>query len=115
MELSTTVYVLVAALIGGAFAYLLFHRDAAVSTLPTAHGVLTAVQDAFGIAAGLVQAAEQLSETGTIAKDARFNYVYTRLRELFPTLSEDILIAAIEAGVHLVNSGVALLTPDSDG
>ena len=115
MELSTAVYVVVAALIGGAFAYFLLRRDAADGTPPSANTVLTHVQDAFSIAAGLVQAAEQLSETGTITKDARFQYVLSRLRELFPTLSEDILIAAIEAGVHLVNSGVALLTPDSDG
>lgn len=114
VELTTTIYVVVAALIGGAFVYLMLRRDADDGTPPTADSVLGTVQDAFGIAQALVAAAEQLSETGQIDKGTRFQYAFTRLRELFPNLSQDTLIAAIEAGVYLVTKAGALLEVDAD-
>ncbi len=118
MELTTTIYVVVAALIGGAFAYLMLRRDHDDGTPHSADSVLTTVQDAFGIASELVKAAEQMSETGQLDRDARFNYAFSRLRELFPNLSQDTLVAAIEAGVWIVNQGAALLVspePNTDG
>lgn len=111
METTTIVYMMLAVLVGGGFVYVMLHRDASDGTPPTVDTVLTTVQDAFAVAQGLVASAEQLSETGQIAKDARFNYVFGRLRELFPNLSEDTLIAALEAGVYLVTKAQVLLDP----
>lgn len=111
VETTTIVYMMLAVLVGGGFVYVMLHRDASDGTPPTVDTVLTTVQDAFAVAQGLVASAEQLSETGQIAKDARFNYVFGRLRELFPNLSEDTLIAALEAGVYLVTKAQVLLDP----
>lgn len=111
METSTILYLVLALLVGAGFAWALLRRDLADGTPPTADTVLTTVQDAFAVAQGLVASAEQLASTGQIAKDARFNYVFTRLRELFPNLSEDTLIAALEGAVWLVTKAEVLLEP----
>jgi hypothetical protein len=55
---------------------------------------------AFEDASNLVNAAEQLWETGQIKRTERFDYAYTRLHSLWPALSEDLLQAAIEAAVR---------------
>jgi hypothetical protein len=61
-------------------------------------------QTAFGTAlddaSNLASAAEQLWETGQLAKSDRFHYVYARLHALWPALSEELLQAAIEASVR---------------
>lgn len=111
MDTSTILYLVLALLVGAGFAWVLLRRDLADGTPPTADTVLTAVQDAFAVAQGLVASAEQLASTGQIAKDARFHYVFTRLRELFPNLSEDTLIAALEGAVWLVTKAEVLLEP----
>lgn len=109
METTTLIYLVIALLVGGAFAYMMLRRRGNFS--PDA--VLIQVQEAITVAQALVAAAEQMADTGTIDRDARFNYVFTRLRELFPSLSEDMLIAAIEGAVFLVTKTADLLEPDN--
>ncbi len=108
VDTASVIYLVLAVLVGGGVAYVLLRRTGKAGV----GDVLAQVQDAATIAATLVAAAEQMAESGQITKDARFNYVFTRLRELFPGLSEDILIAAIEGAVWMVNQGIDLLTPD---
>jgi hypothetical protein len=55
---------------------------------------------AFEDASNLVNAAEQLWETGQIKRTERFDYAYTRLHSLWPALNEDLLEAAVEAAVR---------------
>lgn len=109
VDLTTWLYIGLAVLAGGAFGYIMLRRGGAY----TPDAVLTQVQDAITVAQALVAAAEQLSETGAIDRGARFQYVFGRLRELFPNLSEDTLIAAIEGAVWLVTKSADLLEPDS--
>lgn len=111
MDIPTVIYLALSVVAGALVAWLLLRRSGAT---PTAGGLLAAAQDAFVVAQTLVAAAEQMADTGTITKDARFNYVFTRLRELFPALSEDVLIAAIEGAVWLVTKGVALVETPED-
>lgn len=108
MELTSWAYVALAVLVGGAVAWAMLRRGGV-----TGDSLLQQIGDAAVIAQTLVAAAEQMAETGTIEKTARFNYVFARLRELFPGLSEDMLIAAIEGAVWLVTKGSDLLDPDS--
>ncbi len=108
MDIESVIYLVLAVLVGGGIAYVLLRRTGKVGV----GDVLAQVKDAATIAATLVAAAEQMAESGQITKDARFNYVFSRLRELFPGLSEDTLIAAIEGAVYLVTKGIDLLTPD---
>lgn len=106
MDAVTIVYLIVAVLVGSGLAYVLLRRgDVTPDTL------LASVKEAATVAQTLVQAAEQLSTTGQIAKDAKFNYVFSRLRELFPNLSEDALIAAIEGAVWAINQAVVIVDP----
>ncbi len=114
MELTTLVYTVLAVLVGGGFLYMMLRRNKDTGAPLTAANVVARVQDAVSIAQTLVQAAEQLAETGQIDRGARFQYVFSRLRELFPNLSEDTLIALIEGAVWAVNQGAALLTPPAD-
>jgi len=99
-----------AVLVGGAAAWLLLQRGQEM----TPDTLLAGAQDAFVIAQTLVAAAEQLAQTGTISQDARFDYVWARLRELFPSLSEDVLIVAIEGAVWLVTKSAAIIQPPED-
>lgn len=111
MDTTTILLLALALLVGAGYAYAMLRRNADDGTPPVVDDVLTTIQDAFAVAQGLVASAEQLAATGQIAKDARFNYVFVRLRELFPRLSEDTLIAALEAAVYLVTKAQVLLEP----
>lgn len=111
MELTTAVYLVLAVAVGAGFAYLMLRRDTPEGTVLSAGSYLERIQEAAAMAQILVQAAEQLAETGQLARDARFHYVYGRLHTLFPSLSEDTLIAVLEAAVWTVNQGVAWLAP----
>lgn len=110
VETTTIVYMMLAVLVGGVAVWLLLRRGQEM----TPDTLFAGAQDAFVIAQTLVAAAEQLAQTGTISRDARFNYVFTRLRELFPSLSEDVLIAAIEGAVWLVTKSAAIIQPPED-
>lgn len=107
MEATTIIYLVLAVLVGVGLAYWQLRQGPL-----TAGGALDQVHEAVVVAQTLVAAAEQMANTGTISRDARFNYVFTRLRDLFPSLSEDMLVAAIEGAVWIVTKAGDLLEPD---
>lgn len=88
-------------LVGGMVVFWALRRRYAGATPPVSE-IAAGVQEALAIAHSLVAAAEQMSETGQISRDERFAYVFSQLRELFPGLSQDTLVAAIEGAVWLV-------------
>ena len=51
----------------------------------------------------LVKTAEQITKTGDLQPEARFNYAFENLKAHFPDLPEDQLDAAIEAAVFDLN------------
>ncbi|RIK41616.1 MAG: hypothetical protein DCC55_11405 [Chloroflexi bacterium] len=59
----------------------------------------TDIQTAAGAARELVLAAEQLWLSGKITKHERYQYVLTRLQEIFPDMEDDTLAGSIEAAV----------------
>lgn len=109
MELTTLLYLILAVLAGAGFAYLMLRRTTPAGQSPGVDDLFGAFQDAAVIAQTLVAAAEQLAETGQIDRNARFNYVFERLRQQFPGLSQDLLIAVIEGAVWVVTKSAALL------
>ncbi len=114
MELTTLAYTILAVLVGGGFLYMMLRRNTDTDAPLTAEDYAKHLLFAIDLAQVLVQAAEQLADSGQINRDARFNYVFSRLREAFPALTEDRLITYIESAVHVVNQGAALLTPPAD-
>lgn len=92
------------------FAYLLWQRKLPLSL----EGFLSTAQEAVPIAQTLtevatigVQAAEQLAETGRLAKDARLDYAVNYVKSWNPALknlSNEKIYAAIESAVLVVNS-----------
>lgn len=114
MEPTTLICLILAVLVGAGVAYWMLRRDAGQGQTPSAFDYLARIQEAISVAEALVAAAEQLSETGQIERDARFNYVYSRLHSLFPGLSEDLLVGIIEGAVWVVTKGAELLEADGD-
>jgi hypothetical protein len=62
------------------------------------------------IACDLVAAAEQLWLTGHLPKDARYQWVYTQLGDLFPGLNPNQREALIESAVWFMKQGFGRLT-----
>lgn len=50
------------------------------------------------------RAAQQLFETGKIARDERLNYAFTYVKQWFPDLDQARILTAIEAGVYVINT-----------
>lgn len=63
---------------------------------------------AASVAQDLVAAAEQLWQTGRLAKDERSQWVMGQLADLFPGLDENQLEAMLEAAVYFLKMASAL-------
>jgi len=93
---------IVAVVVLGLLAIVALWRD---GIKPTAKGVIGKVEEfsaAIEAAQTMVYAAEQLYLSGQLPKDKRFEYVFVRLRVLFPDLDPGLLNSAVEAAVPLV-------------
>ena len=56
-----------------------------------------------------IQAAEQMAQSGKLAKDGRFDWVAGQIAEKFPQLSKTQIIAYVEGAVYALNAGANLL------
>jgi len=66
----------------------------------TAAEALAEVQEATEVTRQFVAAAEQLWQTGRLARDERFEYVVERLAERYPGMDVNQAAATIEAAVY---------------
>ncbi len=73
----------------------------------TAAEALAEVQEATEVTRQFVAAAEQLWQTGRLARDSRFDYVVARLAERYPGMDTNQAAATIEAAVFWLKSGLA--------
>ena len=72
----------------------------------TAAEALAEVQEATEVTRQFVAAAEQLWQTGRLARDSRFDYVVARLAERYPGMDTNQAAATIEAAVFWLKSGL---------
>lgn len=105
METGVLLAGIVGLFVSGYVGYLVATGQRQVSTV---YAALDQFQDALTLAPDIVRAVEQLWQTGAIPKDERLNEAMKRLGEWFPDLTEQQLRTAIEAGVFLLKSGIAL-------
>lgn len=103
MEIETIVLLLVgiSAVVLAVVSVLVVRKQPATVTgvIEAAQEALTDIERVAGAAMEYVLAAEQLWSTGRLAKDSRFGFVVTRLKGLFPEISEETIEDSIEAAV----------------
>lgn len=78
-------------------------------TFESVADTLSDIETAAGAARELVLAAEQLYETGRLAKNERFAWVLSRLADIHPAIDDDTLVWAIEAAVKAMKLARAAL------
>lgn len=74
---------------------------------------ITSLQEVSAVAQTAVAAAEQLWTTGKLPRDARFDYALSLLEAEFPALQREHLIAALEAAVFWLKTGLAARQPST--
>ncbi len=74
---------------------------------------ITSLQEVSAVAQTAVAAAEQLWTTGQLPRDARFDYALSLLEAEFPALKREHLIAALEAAVFWLKTGLAARQPST--
>ena len=99
MELETilTFAVAIVALVVSLF---IATRNGGTVTVEAVTETLSDIELAAGAGREWVLAAEQLYETGVLAKDERYAYVLARLQEIYPGIDDDTLQGSIEAAVR---------------
>jgi hypothetical protein len=74
---------------------------------------ISSLQEVSAVAQTAVAAAEQLWTTGKLPRDERFTYALDLLETEFPALKREHLIAALEAAVFWLKTGLAARQPST--